>query len=184
VVVPYVDGMLHPGLVTVVKLSGCYHRFCQLDRTDEAAYGRLVRRLWRSQTDVILVEHDVVPTCSQLDELTLCGHDWCGFNYDDGLYPDGPMFGCVRLSRRLMVRHPRAAEAALSSNQRPARWNRMCDDAKARAMEGWPWTLEGERKWWAVDNAVASDLLRRGEHWVAHDGRVAHHHAGAPSGPV
>lgn len=183
VVMPYVDGMLSDALLRVVRLSGYPYLLCQLDRADLGAYGRLVRRLWSQPTDVVIVEQDVVPTLTQLKELSTCGHDWCGFNYDGSVYPDGPMFGCVRLSRRLMVRHPYAAEIALTTPEPGRGTSRLCDDARARAQQGSPWTPAGERQWWAVDNAMARDLMIRGERWQAHAARVHHAHAGPPSGP-
>lgn len=162
IVVPYVDGMLCPGTVRVVKGSGYPYRFVQLDRNDPGGYGRLVRRLWEDCADVVLVEHDVVPTVAQLAEIGECGHDWCGFNYVGDLYPDGPMFGCVRLSRRLMCRHPAAATVALVVGKR----------------------RDEEAEWWRVDALIARDLMIRGERWTAHASRVEHLHVGAPSGPA
>lgn len=162
VVVPYVSGMLAPATVRVIKGCGYHYRFAQLDPLDEGAYGRLIRRLWEAGTDTVIVEHDVVPTFHQLTEICDCGHDWCGFNYAGDLYPDGPMFGCVRLSRRLMCRHPHAAEVALITGKRK----------------------DQEVEWWRVDSMMARDLMIRGERWVAHDSRVEHLHAGAPSGPA
>lgn len=161
VVVPYVDDMLAAGTVRTVKACGFPYRFVQLDRSDMGAYGRLVRRLWEDRKDTIIVEHDVVPTVTQLQEIGDCGHDWCGFNYAGDLYPDGPMFGCVRLSSRLMRRHPYAATVALVIGKR----------------------RDEEAEWWRVDALMARDLMIRGERWTPHASRVEHLHAGAPSGP-
>jgi hypothetical protein len=161
IVVPYVRGMLNPGTYKAVQYSGHWCRFVGLDPGDEGAYGRLFRRLWRSQTDIVLVEHDVVPTAAQLDLICSCGHDWCSYCYDDNLYPDGPMFGCVRFSGRLMVEHPYAADVALVIGKR----------------------RDTEAEWWRVDSLVARDLMIRGVEWVRHEPAVHHVHQGAPSGP-
>lgn len=161
VVVPYVRGMLCPATAALAVNSGWPHAFCELDREDEGGYGRLVRRLWQSQDDTIICEQDVEPTPQQINELATCSHDWCGFNYDDGLYPDGPMFGLVKLSGRLKVRHPFAAEVALVIGKR----------------------RDTEAEWWRVDALMARDLMIRGERWQAHESRVHHVHAGAVSGP-
>lgn len=162
VVVPYVDGMLSENTRRVVAGSGLPRAFIRVTPGDDGFYGRLVRRLWSWQCDTIICEHDVEPTCGQLAELVDCGHDWCGFNYDDGLYPDGPMFGLVRLSRRLMVRHPHAAEVALVTGKRK----------------------DTDVPWWQVDAMMARDLMIRGETWRPHQTQVHHVHVGAPSGPA
>lgn len=161
ILVPYVQGMLSINTYRVVTGSGFYYRLVRMDPADEGQYGRLLRRIWAHPLDLIICEHDVEPTVLQLAELIHCGHDWCGYNYDDGLYPDGPMFGCVRLSRRLMVRHPHAAEVALVIGKR----------------------RDTEAEWWRVDSLVARDLMIRGERWTAHEGVVHHAHQGVPSGP-
>lgn len=180
---PFVAGRLNPATLSVVLQSGLPYRLEDIDPLDDGAYGRMFRFLWSQKETFIICEQDVVPTQAQLWAIASCHHDWCSYNYGDGLYPDGPMFGLVRFSGRLMGRLPMAAEKALTTEDRPVRWSRLCDDALARAKEGWPWTEGGERKWWAVDNAVARDLTIRGVRWTAHGSRVAHAHAGPPSGP-
>lgn len=162
VIVPFVPGMLSGGTERAVRGSCLDARFVELDPDDEGGYGRLVRRLWLEQDDTIICEQDVEPTADQLGELCVCPHDWCGFNYDDGLYPDGPMFGLVRLSGRLKVRHPHAAEVALVIGKR----------------------RDTEAEWWRVDALMARDLMIRGERWTPHQSRVHHAHVGAASGPA
>jgi hypothetical protein len=162
VVVPYVQGKLSSATVRTVKLSGWAYTILRLPDCDPGAYGRLVRNLWAGTTDVIICEQDVEPSAGQLADICTCGHDWCGYNYDDGRYPDGPMFGLVRLSRRLQVRHPMAAEVALVIGKR----------------------RDVEAEWWRVDSLMARDLMIRGEHWTAHPGRVHHAHCGPVSGPM
>lgn len=162
VVIPYVDGMLSRNLLQTVMTGPYVHWFYQMDPQDEGAYGRLVRTLWKSGLSTVIVEHDVEPTAAQLREICSCEHDWCVFNYDDGLYPDGPMFGCVHFSAGLMARHPHAAEVALVEGKRK----------------------DQETPWWRVDAMMARDLMIRGERWVAHESRVHHVHTGPPSGPA
>lgn len=161
VIVPYVRGMLSPATAALAVNCGWPHVFCELDPDDEGGYGRLVRRLWLEQDDTIICEQDVEPTPQQINEICTCPHDWCGFNYDDGLYPDGPMFGLVKLSGRLKTRHPHAAEVALVIGKR----------------------RDLEAEWWRVDALMARDLMIRGESWRPHASRVHHVHAGAVSGP-
>jgi len=161
IVVPFIRGQLHPDTLAAVRTCGQYHRLVDLDPGDPGAYGRLVRRLWRAQATVIICEHDVVPSPEQLATLQACRHDWCSYSYDDGLYPRGPMFGLVRLSGALMVRHPAAAEVALVIGKR----------------------RDTEAEWWHVDSLMARDLFIRGVEWFEHAPPVHHAHTGPPSGP-
>lgn len=161
VVVPYVHGMLNQETYRAVQYSGHWCRFVDLDPADLGAYGRLVRRLWRSQTTVVICEHDVVPTRAQLDCIVSCEHDWCSYSYDGNLYPGGPMFGLVRFSGSVMVAHPEAANVALVIGKR----------------------RDIEAEWWRVDALMARDLKIRGVPWHEHQPVVHHAHVGPPSGP-
>jgi hypothetical protein len=161
VVVPYVHGHLDPGIVPALKAAHYPYRLEDIDPADEGAYGRLVRRLWRVQQSFIICEHDVVPTVDQLRRLAVCEGGWCSFSYDDGLYPDGPMFGLVKFSRRTMRDHPHAADVALVIGKR----------------------RDQEAEWWRVDALMARDLMIRGVEWHQHEPAVHHAHSGPPSGP-
>lgn len=133
-----------------------------LARGDLGAYGRLWRQLWARGETVIVCEHDVIPSWEQLRRITTCGHDWCSYAYDDGLYPVGPMFGLARFDGRTMAEHPHAAEVALIIGKR----------------------RDTEAEWWRVDALVARDLLIRRVNWNLHEPAVHHAHVGAPSGPL
>jgi hypothetical protein len=154
--------MLNQGTYRAVQHSGQWCRFVDLDPNDPGAYGRLIRQLWRSRSSIVICEHDVVPTLAQLDQITSCGHDWCSYSYDDGLYPDGPMFGLVRFSGAIMAAHPHAADVALVIGKR----------------------RDFEAEWWRVDALMARDLKIRGVEWVQHEPAVHHAHVGPPSGPA
>lgn len=162
VVVPFVHGMLNRETCQTVAHSGYWHRFCDLDPGDLGAYGRLVRDLWQMGTTFVICEQDVVPTIDQLDRIVECDHDWCSYSYDDGLYPDGPMFGLVRFDARVMAEHPHAAEVALVIGKR----------------------RDQEAEWWRVDALIARDLKIRGVEWFMHEPAVHHVHVGPPSGPA
>jgi hypothetical protein len=162
VVIPYVDGMLNEGVLPAVRASGLPWVAYPLERGDLGAYGRLWRRLWALRETVIVCEHDVIPTVAQLLALTMCGHDWCSYNYDDGMYPAGPMFGLARFSGTMMAEHPYAAEVALVIGKR----------------------RDIECEWWRVDSMVARDLMIRRVSWNMHEPAVHHAHVGAPSGPL
>lgn len=145
-------------------LAGSGHRveWVQIPRSDPYAYGRVFRDLWAAGRTFIICEHDVAPTPAQLAEIVTCGHLWCSYCYDDGLYPDGPMFGLVRFDADLMAAWPAAAEVATIGGKR----------------------RDQPAEWWQVDCLVARDLLIRGVTWHKHEPAVRHLHHGPPSGPV
>jgi hypothetical protein len=160
VYVPFVPGRLHEETWRAVIGAGGPAQFLALDPDDDGGYGRLIRRLWAKGDSFIVCEHDVVPTRAQLATLQGCGHDWCSFPYDSDLYPDGPYFGLVRFSSRVMRDHPRAAHVALHRGS----------------------GKELEVGWWEVDSCMARDLHIRGVRWHRHTPAVQHAHDGPPSG--
>jgi hypothetical protein len=159
VYVPFVAGRLHPGTWAAVAGSGLPAQFWAIDPADTGAYGRLVRRLWVKGADMVICEHDVVPTRDQLTAIADCGHGWCSYGYDSDLYPDGPYFGLVRFSGQVMRAHPRAAEVALHTGN----------------------SKQYEVGWWEVDAMMARDLKIRGVAWFQHRPPVHHAHNGPAS---
>jgi hypothetical protein len=149
------------GTLEALNLWGRNIRWVRLPRGDNGAYGRLFRSLWEAKGTFVICEHDVVPTFDQLAAITTCGHGWCSFQYDDELYPPGPMFGLVRFDRSVMLEHPHAAEVALIIGKR----------------------RDLEAEWWRVDSLVARDLQIRRVEWVEHGPPVHHCHSGPVSGP-
>jgi hypothetical protein len=130
----------------------------RLDRSDPFGYGRMLRRLWRQERTFVICEQDVVPTVSQLWEIVSCGHLWCSYGYDDGNYPEGPMFGLCRFDWRLMHMWPAAAEISTIIGSR----------------------RDYEAEWWRVDSLLARDLQIRQVPWVKHLPPVRHIHPGGP----
>jgi hypothetical protein len=161
VYVPFVAGRLQPATYRAVLQSGFPCQFLALEASDPYGYGRLIRRLWDRGRDFILCEQDVVPTRAQLDTLAGCGHGWCSYGYDDGRYPDGPMFGLARFAGWVMRKHPRAAQVALHTG--PGK--------------------ELEVGWWECDSMLARDLQIRGVAWHRHTPPVRHAHTGPPTVP-
>jgi len=153
--------MLKPQTAAALNLSGHPIVWAQLPKGDLGAYGRFFRSLWSWGHTFIICEQDIVPTPEQLETITSCGHPWCSFSYDDGLYPDGPMFGLVRFDSVVMRAHPMAANADLIIGKRK----------------------DVEAEWWRVDSLVARGLGIRGVPWYQHGPPVRHVHAGPPSGP-
>lgn len=161
VVVPFVDGMLHPATARALTSWRGRKQFHQLDRDDKGAYGRLVRSLWGRQETFTIVEQDVAPSVGQLAELASCPMPWCTFLEDSGLYPDGPMFSLVKFSAFLQRQHPHAADDALITGAR----------------------RDGEAGWWEVDRLMARNMEIRRVVWCCHDGRVRHLHLGSATVP-
>lgn len=161
VYVPFVHGWLDIETWRAVAASGYPAQFLALDRADDGAYGRLLRRLWARGDTFVICEHDVVPTLEQLATLQDCGHGWCSYGYDTALYPDGPYFGLVKFSAAVLAAHPLAAHVALHTGS----------------------GKELEVGWWECDSCLARDLQIRGVEWHRHLPPVIHRHQGAPSGP-
>jgi len=105
--------MLHPDTRAAVAASGLPWQLCEIDRGDRTGYARLLARRWRYRETFVNVEHDIVPTRAQLDEIAHCGHDWCVFEYDDGLSPGSPKLGLARFGKQLLCDQPGLAERAL-----------------------------------------------------------------------
>jgi hypothetical protein len=51
-----------------------------VDVSGETDYDDAVRKVWRKD-DLIIVEQDIVPSCSQIHVLESCVCDWCVFRY-------------------------------------------------------------------------------------------------------
>jgi len=160
-VCPFTLGGLRPETAHALQQSGLGVEWWQIPRGDEYAYGRMFRQLWTAGRTFVICEHDVAPTPSQLEAILDCGHPWCSYGYDDGLYPDGPMFGLVRFDAAVLEQWPHAADIATIIGKR----------------------RDTEAEWWRVDSLVARDLMIRRVPWVQHGPPVRHLHAGPPSGP-
>lgn len=159
-VCPFAPGRLRWETSVALQTSGYPVDWVRLPASDPTAYGRLFRDLWSAGETFVICEQDVVPTQDQLDDIMGCGHPWCSYEYDNDLYPDGPMFGLVRFDRRVMSEWPLAAGVALVVGKR----------------------RDMEVAWWNVDSHVARDLMIRGVKWARHTPPVHHAHVGPPSG--
>lgn len=83
-----------------------------VDVSEDGGYPHLLQRLWSEGEGVILIEHDVVPTQEQLQQLVRCEHDWCAYTYHPhaGASIEAgaiAMFGCCKLGEETMQRLPR-----------------------------------------------------------------------------
>ena len=119
---------------------------------DDAAYWRLLARLWASGEDTTVVEHDMVPTVEALDSFDGCDRDWCAAPYP---YVRGwvmPGLGCTRFRAPIMARHPDLLDVVA----------RMCDETHP------------PRHWCRLDAWTRNELVRRGETRCESHPQVAH----------
>ena len=112
IVVPFTK--LHPDTAAAVPEA----TFVELQ--DDQHYRRLLDGLWSAGETFTLVEHDVVPTRRQLEELDACPAPWCGYGYGPGDWT--PVFGCIRFRSELI--------AALPDIWKDPSWSWMQLDAK------------------------------------------------------
>lgn len=152
VVVPYVPGMLHEATVSAVRESDLGYSLVPLHQSDDGAYARLLRALWSSKWDLIIVEHDIVPTVTQLRRLASCDHRWCGYSYNLGGQRSSMALGCTRLSAQMRRCWPTlGTEISTIHDDRP----HPC-----------PWR--------SLDSRAALILRSVGESWWEHPGWVLH----------
>lgn len=108
IVCPYTR--VHPR--TRQALDGWGDRVEMVPMDGPTAYAELFARLAEEARTTVIVEHDVVPTRSQLMALLECGHLWCGWSYNDPSPPrislpppPAPAYlGCMRFDGRLLGR--------------------------------------------------------------------------------
>jgi len=99
VLVPYVD--LAPETHAAVER---YAPSLTWTGFSDEAYCDALRSAWSSGTDFVLVEQDVVPHPSAIDELWNCPHDWCAFEYRCGSIVTTAL-GCTKFSTALRARN-------------------------------------------------------------------------------
>lgn len=92
---------LHPETEEIMWKVGADMRWCG---DDAYHYWRVIRELWAEGKPLILVEHDLVPTPEQLQELADCPEPVCTVRYaycQDHLAPQTTTgLGVIKLGRR------------------------------------------------------------------------------------
>lgn len=129
VVVPYVEGMLHERTEAWREQVGALR--WQLDPADDTAYWRLLVGGWQlpDPTDLVIVEHDMVPAEGVVDRMLACRRPWCASPYTIGTgtwLADG--LGCTKFAARLKTRHPDLMEQVgrIDDDGLPAKnWRRL-----------------------------------------------------------
>jgi len=121
-------------------------------------YWAFFAALWADPQDVIIVEHDIVPSTRALLDLMQCPQSWCTqpYPYFVGMYHG---LGCVKFSADLMRATPHLWDqvAAMSDPTHPP------------------------KHWCRLDAWSTMMLARAGFAKHAHNIEVGHQHSGAPS---
>lgn len=152
VVVPWTTIGWLGDITAALAVSGVLYETVAVDPADPGAYARLFAFLWEQAGDLIVCEHDNVPTAVQVADLAACGHEWCGYGYDKDGRRVVRALGFTRLSAGLRARWPTLGrEAAVIQDDRP-RW---CP-------------------WQSLDSRLALKLTGLGVTWIEHPGTVAH----------
>jgi len=77
----------------------------------EYDYGELLRKCWLEQEGFIVVEHDIVPWPTALEQLDTCPCQYCGYNYPvANTRQMGAALGCTKFSTGLIRLLPNLAD--------------------------------------------------------------------------
>lgn len=81
IVVPYVAGELQPE--TEASLIGWPGKVSKRVLEDDTyGYWKLIKELWHSGSDIVIVEQDMAPSIDQLRSLEMCQQsEVCGYHY-------------------------------------------------------------------------------------------------------
>jgi hypothetical protein len=147
VIVPFVGGFLRPETRSLPNVE-----LRNVGSSDQS-YWELLVELWRGET-FIVVEHDIVPTQEQLQEIWDCPEEWCSRPYRMGDI-ETTALGCTKFDSRLMRRMPDLVESI----------------------------LEQHRHWSGLDSMIVAGLHRRGAKEHEHLPAVLHLHEPTPPEP-
>jgi hypothetical protein len=72
-------------------------------------YWELLCRLWSDGRTFVVIEHDILPWPTAIEELASCEHQWCTFQYHIGeAYAPLYMLGCCKFGDVIMKALPNA----------------------------------------------------------------------------
>lgn len=103
IVVPYTR--LHPVAARLLNRHAPGHVRVRLDPGDDAAYWRLLTRLWSQPGSTLVVEQDVGIRAGVVEQLECCPKPWCGFPTPIGRQLLVAL-GCTRFSAELKAAEP------------------------------------------------------------------------------
>ena len=154
VAVPYTSGKLRAETADAVASFDVRVQLLKLSERDPYAYGNWLAANWNTGGDLIVVEHDMVPTWMQARRMLTCEADWCGHPYHvgEGRYTTG--LGFCKFSHNLQRRRPLAGERAARSTS----------------------TRGGLVPWQGLNESIERVLTRWGERMHVHEGAIEHLH--------
>src|ERR1017187_1932583 len=115
VVCPYTPNHLRRGTVESLRAQAPHTEFIDVSAAPDS-YFELFKRLWTSQEDFLLVEHDLVLAPGTVAALEACPEPWCSCHIDVEykLYHGEAFFQCNRWRREIMLARPNACEIPMS----------------------------------------------------------------------
>ena len=141
VVVPYVDGMLHPSVLpaidtAITHLIGVTRASIipvQLITGDDESYWDLLNLAWGDTTsygaDLVIVEQDVEIPPNALNDFAHCPEPWCSNPYDCASMLNVLALGCTRFSLGLRLACPLLPQEVVgyrdNSHLPPKHWKRL-----------------------------------------------------------
>lgn len=111
---------------TVHALYGETVRYAPVDATD--GYWQLLADLWAARRTAIIVEQDIVVNETTVDELKICGHDWCAMPFPYRGNDRAFALACTKFSSALMERNPDLMEVIgqySDAKHPPRHWCRL-----------------------------------------------------------
>ena len=109
VVVPFVE--IRPETEKALNASGWPWKGYYVGDADDSYYW-LLDELWEIGETFVVIEHDIVVGPKTLDELEACRGEWCSFGFPYMGSPSHHGLGCVKFSKRLIARNPKALHRA------------------------------------------------------------------------
>lgn len=198
VIVPHTETGLRPEVGAEITRQGFRPVFCLTRSRDPFAYGSLLRILWRSLTDFIVCEQDVVPPEGGLESLASCKRSWCTCPHWMGDHLGLETTGLVRWSPYLRRHHASVMDDVCAAID-PRYWTRrgwtnvprdcspaVLNAAGARAClrSGAPEDLSSPHShlratshdWHGIDSDLAKRLHAAGVSSHQHEGQTIHLH--------
>jgi hypothetical protein len=156
IVVPYIDGMLHPETAAALEQHAPRAIRVAIDPADASAYYELLRTEWAKPGDLVIIEQDIQVVDGVFPGFAQCREPVCAHAYQKTTYILGAALGCARFTHELKRNHP----DLLDTVGKP--------DGEL---------LVDPKDWRALDQRVSMELQRRGITTHMHDPVLTHHHA-------
>ncbi len=154
VMVPYTMDKLRTETVEALRLWGGPYTLWPLQAADPYAYAKFLAGAWNLGSDLMVIEHDMLPAATDIRELLACGELWCSVRYHVGNDQYVTGLGFCKFSAKLQRDLPLAAQHA------------AVHPAKAA----------GLMPWQGLNEAIERAISRRGVLIHVHPGVIEHLH--------